>query len=109
MKHEKITPVAVERDEYGYWTHPAYAAYCGDRDFIPADEYNQWLREIGMGCAFTLLEYERDSTAQRRYFETGNADVHDWEPSKPDGEGWFIVSICDSDDGPVCTWMREAK
>ena len=109
MKHEKITPVAVELDENGYWEHPAYAACYGDRECIPADEYNQWLHEIGMELDIVCLEYDVDSITRRRYFDTGSPDVHDWVPTKPDGEGWFIVSICDTDEGPVCTWMREAK
>ncbi|WRH15744.1 hypothetical protein GC087_24405 (plasmid) [Pantoea sp. JZ2] len=27
-------------------------------------------------------------------------------PVKPPGEGWFTGSIHDTDDGPVCVWLR---
>ncbi|MCV5421355.1 hypothetical protein OFN47_32105, partial [Escherichia coli] len=25
----------------------------------------------------------------------------------PEGEGWFVGSIHDTEDGPVCIWLRE--
>ncbi|MBI0992564.1 hypothetical protein HCI46_10105, partial [Escherichia coli] len=33
-------------------------------------------------------------------------DIAAWEPERPEGEGWFIGSIHDTEDGPVCVWMR---
>ncbi len=30
-----------------------------------------------------------------------------WEPERPEGEGWFVGSIHDTEDGPVCIWLRE--
>lgn len=108
MGNEKITPLTIKRDENGYWTHPAYDAYCDGREYIPNSEYDRWLKEIGMELEIICLEYDDESPTQLRYFELGYPGVREWEPSMPDGEGWFIVSIHDTDDGPVCIWMREA-
>lgn len=33
-------------------------------------------------------------------------DISAWEPETPDGEGWFVGSIHDSEDGAVCIWLR---
>ncbi len=33
-------------------------------------------------------------------------DISAWEPERPEGDGWFIGSIHDTEDGPVCVWMR---
>ncbi len=33
-------------------------------------------------------------------------DISAWEPERPEGEGWFIGSIHDTEDGPVCVWLR---
>ncbi|MFP1891039.1 hypothetical protein ACLEEJ_00445 [Lonsdalea quercina] len=109
MGNEKITPLTIKRDEYGYWTHPDYDAYFDWCEHAKKSEYDQWLKEIGMELVVVCLEYDDESPAQIRYFEYGDMDVHDWEPTKPEGEDWFIVSIHDTDDGPVCIWMREAK
>ncbi|HGV2417417.1 TPA: hypothetical protein ACNCFI_004887, partial [Escherichia coli] len=34
-------------------------------------------------------------------------DIAAWEPERPEGEGWFVGSIHDTEDGPVCIWLRE--
>ena len=109
MRNAKIYPIPIKRDRCGYWSHPDYCAYFDGRESIPEDEYNEWLERIGMECFFTYLEDEDGIPALHRYFELGDADIHDWEPSPPDGQGWFIVSIHDTEDGPACIWMREAK
>lgn len=36
----------------------------------------------------------------------GDTDILAWQPSMPEGEGWFIASIHDTEDGPVCLWIR---
>ncbi|ENZ4931634.1 hypothetical protein ACNBFU_005418, partial [Escherichia coli] len=33
-------------------------------------------------------------------------DIAAWEPERPEGEGWFVGSIHDTEDGPVCVWLR---
>lgn len=38
-------------------------------------------------------------------WENGASDISDWQPSAPAGEGWFIGSIHDTEDGPVCVWL----
>jgi len=62
MKHEKITPVAVERDEYGYWVHP-YLNLPSKKvnDFTP---FSGWLRmavEANMAISVTHFEYDAES------------------------------------------------
>lgn len=29
-----IKPMEVQRDKYGYWTHPDYLAFCDGREFV---------------------------------------------------------------------------
>ncbi|WP_312828539.1 hypothetical protein [Pantoea anthophila] len=38
-----IKPLEVQRDQYGYWSHPDYLAFCDGRDFISTAEFNQWM------------------------------------------------------------------
>ena len=33
-------------------------------------------------------------------------DIASWKPERPEGESWFIGSIHDTEDGPVCVWLR---
>lgn len=101
-----ITALPVERDEDGYWTHPEVGALM-DLAF-----FEQELNMRGMEGFFSFLEYEdEDLPAWRRYFEEGSPDIHDWEPYKlwPCSDDWFIASIHDTEDGPVCLWLRQLR
>ncbi len=39
--------------------------------------------------------------------DAAGPDIAVWEPERPEGEGWFVGSIHDTEDGPVCIWLRE--
>jgi len=32
-----------------------------------------------------------------------------WEPSKPAGDGWHLIAINDTEDGPMAWWARPVK
>jgi hypothetical protein len=46
---------------------------------------------------------------QLEALEAGDADISEWIPTPPAGEGWFIGSIHDTEDGPVCYWLRPVE
>ncbi|QCT21813.1 hypothetical protein FEM41_20220 [Jejubacter calystegiae] len=104
-----IIELHVERNEEGYWTHPDYSALFGDREVISQEEFQAWERKHGLESTITLLENDGDDEIRKRYFEDGETDISEWSPSKPNGEGWFIASIHDTEEGPVCVWLREAR
>ncbi|MGL9720928.1 hypothetical protein [Symbiopectobacterium sp.] len=98
-----ITALSVERDEWGYWTHPKYEELCAGRESIPTAEFDEWMQANGMDWGISYLEtYPNAEAIRDRYFETGDPDVSGWNPTPPEGEGWFVGSIHDTEDGPVC-------
>lgn len=101
-----IKELPVKRDEWGSWTHPEYSKFFAYRDCVPLREFDEWLSTMGMDYRIVELEYDDDSPAKHRVFELGDPDFHDWVPSRPEGDGWFIVSIQDTEEGPVCIWIR---
>lgn len=98
-----ITALPVERDEYGCWTHPEYDKFNDGRDYIPHAEFNDWLKANRLESSYELRDESFDVLGEEEY----DADFSEWQPEPPDGEGWFIGSIHDSEDGPVCIWFRE--
>jgi hypothetical protein len=96
----KIQPEEVTRDALGSWTHSRWPKD-GEEDAIA----KSWFAEHGLDLAIVELEYEPPEVADK-YFEDGGPDFSYWQPTHPEGEGWFIFSIHDSDDGPVCVWVR---
>ncbi len=96
-----IQPAAVVRDAEGMFWHPELPSFEeGD-----GDKCKQWLAEQGLVIKASSIEGAEDSISDR-YFESGDPDCSYWEPARPDGEGWFCLSIFDTDDGPVCWWAR---
>ena len=96
-----IQQLPVERDGMGFWTHPAWPRD-GDEDSIP----KAWFADQGL----EVLCIEMESDGPEGFFETwadeGLCDCTPWTPSNPLGEGWFIFSIHDTEDGPICVWVR---
>lgn len=101
----KITALPVERNSEGAWTHPEYSKLCGDREFVPGEEFEAWIKANGLEwdyeCRDETLEFLDDVPYESEFAE--------WEPQPPAGDGWFIGSIHDSDEGPVCVWFRKTE
>lgn len=101
---QAITALPVERDKYGHWTHPAWPED-GEENSLP----KAWGAEHGLDLF--IVEFENDAPEELAdaYFEQGNPDCSAWQPSTPPGEGWFVFSIHDTEDGPVCVWVRSVR
>lgn len=95
-----IVPLPVERDQYGYWTHPAYDEFCNGREHIPSDEFNAWMDANGLAWTVDYRDEEDIDPAVDGY------DISKWQPEAPAGKGWFVGSIHDTEDGAVCIWLR---
>lgn len=82
----KVQPMEPQRDSYGYWCHPDMP------EIETSEQFDNWISSQGLQYALHCLE--------------GDTDILAWQPSMPEGEGWFIASIHDTEDGPVCLWIR---
>lgn len=100
---DQIVELPVIRDELGCWTHPAWPKY-GDEDAVP----KSWFEDNNLDLFIVELEYEAEEVADK-YFESGDPDFSSWEPSRPPSDGWFIFSIHDTEDGPICVWVRNKQ
>lgn len=91
----------VRRDENGMFWHPHLPEFDEGDD----DKCKQWIAEQGLTVKMVSIESADDEISER-YFNSGDPDCSYWEPDRPEGEGWFCLSISDTDDGPVCWWAR---
>lgn len=100
-----ITELPVERNDIGYWSHPAFEALIGDREGISSSEFDAWLQANNLEDAYSYWG-EEDSKEYLEYAESGS--FAKWQPTPPAGLGWFICSIHETeDDGPICIWLRK--
>ncbi|WP_404851738.1 hypothetical protein P5M00_22555 (plasmid) [Enterobacter asburiae] len=96
-----IVPVDAERDEHGYWTHPALVR----SDCETPAELRYWLRTHGLAC-FVMTMRDEAPEAFAAGFTDEAPDARGWIPEPPDDDGWFLGSVHDTCDGPVCYWFR---
>ena len=90
------------RNRNGYWRHPDWPEEESD------EVMKAWLSLIGYEIAMAWLESDEDAEDVQTRYENGDIDILAWHPKPPaEGEGWFIVSIHDHEDGPVCIWARD--
>ena len=112
MEINQLKPVDVVRDEYGFWTHPVLDQYLhqvlGDREFMTESEHIRMVIHFNIDLHRDEMEWDCTEELADKYWGDGDIDaVKEWLPTPPNGEGWFLVSINDTDDGPVAWWAKE--
>ena len=105
-----IKRVDPQRDQYGEWTHPELLELIGDREWVPREEWQEWKDHHGIETHISEMEYDLDESdpVWISHFEEGNPGCVGWEP-KPPGPEWCVLSIHDTEDGPVVVWYREHR
>ncbi|WP_307570634.1 hypothetical protein [Pantoea anthophila] len=98
-----LYPLHVDRDKYGYWSHPEYLAFCDGREYIASAEFNQWMEAKGLEWKVDYRDEEEIDPNVDGY------DLSTWTTEAPAGDGWFVGSIHDTEDGAVCIWLRAGK
>lgn len=102
-KHVSIDAVPVIRDANGWWLHP-------DAPWEAVDEqpFGEFFHRYGYsGCAVHLqYEMDEDQEPLLSYMEQGSTDISAWTPTPPTGDGWFLLAICDGEDGPFAYYLR---
>lgn len=98
---QQIYPAKVMRDADGYWDHPLLP------DFNEDDRrYREWLSTHNLTVQSTCLSDDRNHPAHDRFFEAGENNIADWEPSRPPGDYWFLLWIGPTEDDIVATWAK---
>lgn len=98
-----LMPVEPARSRDGWWTHPHWP----DLEDGEWDVLQSWLKVIGYETSLAWLERDEDAKDVQARWDNGDTDILAWNPKPPAGEGWFIVSIHDHENGPVCVWARD--
>jgi len=86
----------------GYWSHPQLPPFGEDRAAFEA-----WFTQQGLSVAWDEMEWS--GSQDHPYWTEGAAHCLGWEPEAPAGDGWFKLSIFDSEHGPVCSWARRVS
>lgn len=91
---------AIARDEMGCGEHPALPVL--EEGMKP----KQFFDALGIDLAGVMAEDQMDMDAYDAMVEATDYNV--WTPEAPAGDGWVLVAIFDTEDGPAAWWMRQA-
>ena len=103
MSTAKIAPAEVTRDEYGQWWHPDLPDW---EEGTPGTVIREWISANGLEISNWVMEDMEDPKAYEKAMAAPNGPCSVWNPEPPEGEGWFLLGICDTENGPSCTWVR---
>ena len=75
---------------------------------MTVEQYEELKRYFGIEFSKVEMEFDAPEEVASRYWDHEELEaVAYWNPSKPKGDGgWFLVSINDTEDGPVAWWAK---
>ncbi|HFR9151943.1 TPA: hypothetical protein ACTBC1_002345 [Yersinia enterocolitica] len=101
-----ITAAPVERDSHGFWTHPDYFVPANGNEFGVEGEFDAWKALNRVVGTLDWMDCDDNAEELQAAYDAGDCDLSMWQPTPPAGDGWFMASIHDTEDGPVCYWLR---
>jgi hypothetical protein len=96
-----LTPVVLARDGNGWFVHPEYPACDADM------RIDKFLEAFDIEPAFVSMEDDAPEFSNR-WAEEGLTNCSEWTPTPPEGNGWALLAICDSEDGPYAIYGRDS-
>jgi hypothetical protein len=106
-KINQLKPVDVIRDQYGFWVHPEYQNYWNISfgegvDFCTDSQWEKLEMNLGIDTKVVELPHMDENDD----YDMSLISDQVINNLKPDGEGWFIFSIHECNDGPVAWWAK---
>lgn len=99
-------------DDMGYAFHPDIDQFMQSSSDDPNNDEDAYLEDAKLheaGFESHYVEFDGDCTDEaivKRYFEDGDGPIG-WEPSRPNGDGWQLVAIYDTENGPYAMFVRK--
>ena len=92
--------IKTERDAEGWYTHLDLPVFNTDAQF------EKWVAKNNLEYKYSFLEHENNAIADA-YYNAEDSNISIWKPKTPEGTGWVIVAIYESDNnGPITLWVR---
>lgn len=102
LQDRLLAPTPIERDDIGHWYHPHLP------DCDEGVSYGDLLAVFGLEVACVDMESDAPEDVAERYFDQGGPGCSAWQPTTPEGKGWALLAIYDTEDGPYAMFARKA-
>jgi hypothetical protein len=100
LREKLLAPRSIERTSDGWLYHPDYPT-CDE-----GTRADKFLEAFGIETAFVGMESDAPDLAER-WHEEGLTDCSEWTPTPPGGDGWLLLEIYDTEDGPYALFGRD--
>ena len=103
-----IYPETIIRDERGEFYHSVTLTAEDETPFVKlpgAENMEFYFISFYDDAPQELLDIYNSAGVWNSAHEWSDA-VGKWEPTKPEGEGWFLMAISDSEDGHFACFTR---
>lgn len=100
LRKKLLTPREIKRDESGWLWHMDYPV-CDE-----GTRADKFLEAFGIETSFVSMESDLPDFAER-WHEEGLTDCSKWMPTPPAGDGWLLLEIYDTEDGPYAMFGRD--
>lgn len=104
-KFPLLQAAPVTPDANGYWRHPGIP----DLGPLNSDAYYKYSERQRLVFDFVMFTKDAPADLISRYATAEESPLREWQPTKPEGEGWFVWAISPSEQGPVCFWCRRTS
>ena len=104
-KFRLLDGAPLSRDKYGCGSHPALPI------FFEGVKCKDFFEALGIELRLWFAEYEMEAEAYEAMsdgFTEDGENYNAWTPKKPEGDGWCLVAIFDTEEGAACWWLRDA-
>jgi hypothetical protein len=96
-----LTPRPIVRDKDGYLAHPDLPV------FDESVRIDLFLAAFGIEPAFVSMEFDCPDDPRVEAFFEHDTSFAWWNPTPPEGEGWLLLEIYVTEDGPAAMFIRE--
>jgi hypothetical protein len=100
LRDRLLVPREIVRTSDGWLSHPDYPT-CDE-----GTRADKFLEAFGIETLFVGAESDSPDFAER-WHEEGLTDCSEWTPTTPEGEGWLLLEIYDTEDGPYAMFGRD--
>ena len=100
LREVLLTPADHTRDDDGHLSHPAFPV-CDE-----GTDTHALLAAFGLESAFVGMEGDCDDEILMEQVWDGGSCLP-WVPTPPEGDGWLLIEIFPTEDGPHALFVRD--
>lgn len=101
--NKESTDVGFPRDENGYGALTVFEHF-----IIPEEELAPGAVVNGFEINIVTLVADPAATDIAKSWIDGDNNISNWNPSKPEGDGWVLSAICEHEEGPFAVFAKPA-